>query len=214
MTSAIHAALERYLHSPRGMIGEILIRRVEQGWELQHWADEEDGPLEVVRSARKLAVNDGAGKYRPLKTAPDLRRGWVLHCADVAAVRAALDYLYPAMLGVRLAHLGGKLPPVPLRETLGRQSGMYAATRKLTDEQAQSLIARTCRSDGGCLKAILWRIAPETAIESLPLEKFDPEVNQVAYGRPCIPLLCHEACNLLVAEARTVVKGKAAPEGS
>ena len=46
----------------------------------------------------------------------------------------------------------------------------------------------------------------------LPPEKFDPAHDQTG-GRSgdegtMIPLLCQEACNLLVAEARAVVKGE------
>jgi hypothetical protein len=40
----------------------------------------------------------------------------------------------------------------------------------------------------------------------LPSEKFDPAFDQTGAGRPVIPLLCQEACNLLVAEARRVVQ--------
>ncbi|MEI9894479.1 MAG: hypothetical protein WDN28_11490 [Chthoniobacter sp.] len=78
---------------------------------------------------------------------------------------------------------------------------MYAITKKITDAQAQTLIGGFCRSDGGCLKRILWPIAPGIPITSLPAEKFQPSA-----PRPELPLLCHEACNLLVAKAREVVK--------
>ena len=43
-------------------------------------------------------------------------------------------------------------------------------------------------------------------VTSLPSEKFDVAVNQMGTNEPCIPLLCAEACNLLVARAREVVK--------
>ena len=81
---------------------------------------------------------------------------------------------------------------------------MYAVTRKITDDQADEMIGNFCRSDGGCLKTILWKIDENRAVTSLPREKFDP-----AQGQPArIPMLCHEACNLLVAEARRVVKNQ------
>jgi hypothetical protein len=82
---------------------------------------------------------------------------------------------------------------------------MYAVTRRLTDEQAQTMVGEFCRSDGGCLKKILWAIEPGKPIETLPPGKFDPE--EVAACE--WPLLCHEACNLLVAKAREVVKASA-----
>ena len=73
---------------------------------------------------------------------------------------------------------------------------------------------RFCRSDGGCLRTILWKRNAEGAVPStgLPPEKFDPAWDQTGKGGQesggWVPLLCQEACNLLVAEARSVVKGK------
>jgi sirohydrochlorin cobaltochelatase len=129
-----------------------------------------------------------------------------LALADVAALRIALDYFYPAMLGALLSHQRGELHPVPLRETLARQSGMYAITKKTTDEQAQATISEVCRSDGGCLKTILWSISPETPVQSLPPSKYDPSVPQLGAGGAALPMLCHEGCNLLVAKLREVLK--------
>ncbi len=88
---------------------------------------------------------------------------------------------------------------------------MYRVTGKLTDEQADALVGRFCRSDGGCLRTILWPRDPAGTVAStlLPAEKFDPTHDQTSRGEPgVIPLLCQEACNLLVAEARKVVKGE------
>jgi hypothetical protein len=42
----------------------------------------------------------------------------------------------------------------------------------------------------------------------LPPEKFDPGHDQTGHGENTIPLLCQEACNLLVAECRKAVKGE------
>ena len=190
-------------------IGEIAIVPTEAGATLCHRADlgRDDLVVETrADAARAIANHDAAGNYRPLKTAPNLRRGWQLCLADHHALRVALDYFYPAMLGLWLSERRGELVPIPLRETLGRQTGMYRVTQQLTDEQAQTLIGQACRSDGGCLKQILWRISPDLSIHSLPAEKL-----QVPPPGPSLPLLCQEACNLLVAEARTVVKKSGSP---
>ncbi len=193
-------------------IGEVRLARLETGgWELRHHEDAGRADLKAfarAEDARQLATNDEAGEFRPLKTAPNLRRGWRLILADSATLRRALDYFYPAMLGVSHDSRRGALRPVPLRETLARQSGMYAITRKLSDEQAQTTIGAVCTSRGGCLKTILWRISPELSITSLPPEKFDQEINQTGAPTPALPMLCHEACNLLVAKAREVVREK------
>ncbi len=201
------SSLEKLLENGGGSIGEIVIRGT---FEITHHADSDRDNLQVFNSpiaARELAKYDAAGIFRPLKTAPNLRRGWKLVLRDLQEVRAAIEEFYPAMLGVFRTHERGVLLRVNLRETLNRQSGMYAVTKKLSDQQADSLIGRFCRSCDGCLKTILWRIDDNFPMTSLPEEKFDPAVDQAATGLQAIPLLCHEACNLLVAAARDVVRG-------
>jgi len=196
--------LAEWLERGGARIGQIAIARLARGFELRHVDDLACDELRTSSSpedARALANFDDDGHFRPLKTAPNLAHGWHLLVADMAGLRLALDYFYPAMLGVRLSHLCGELVPVPLRATLGRQTGMYRVTQRITDSQADELIGRFCRSDGGCLKKILWRIADTVPIRSLPAEKFT-----ASSAGDDWPLLCHEACNLLVAEARKVVK--------
>jgi sirohydrochlorin cobaltochelatase len=198
-------ALAAWLGQGGHRVGQVEVSRDGSGWELRHAADAERDDLESfgdAEAARMLASMDEEGAYRPLKTAPNLRRGWRLVLAGPGEVRRALDFLYPAMLGVWLAEADGELAPVDLRETLGRQTGMYRVTQKLTDEQAQQLIARTC-CPSACMKTILWRVDAGQPVSSLPSEKFMPDRD---HGT--LPLLCHEACNLLVAAARKVVKGE------
>ena len=151
-------------------------------------------------AAYEIALYDEAGIYRPLKTAPTLRRGWRLVLETLEQLHEALDFFYPAMLAARLAMEQGRLAITPLRDTLNRQSGMYAITKKISDAHADRVIGAFCKSDGGCLKTILWPISPGVPITSLPADKFVPATSGG------IPLLCAEACNLLVARAREAVK--------
>ena len=62
--------------------GQIFIQRTGSGgFVLCHRDDENIRDLEILRKpddALGLARYDDAGKYRPLKTAPNLRRGWKL----------------------------------------------------------------------------------------------------------------------------------------
>jgi len=209
MMEDITNALADWMAGGGREMGELHIEPVAGGFVLYHLDDAERGDFVEyvgVEAARELAHFDVVGKFRPLKTAPNLRRGWKLRLTSLAELRAALDYFYPAMLGIWLGHQRGRLTSVPLRDTLARQTGMYAVTRKITDEQAQTMIAGFCRTDGGCLKRILWKIAPEVPVTSLPAEKFLPEA-----PANTLPLLCHEACNLLVAKAREVVKKSEVP---
>jgi hypothetical protein len=99
---------------------------------------------------------------------------------------------------------------------LNRQTGMYRVAAKISDQQLDGVIGNFCRSDGGCLRTILWQRDSHGMIPStkLPQEKYDPTYDQArAAGAPVgtsrhFPLLCQEACNLLVAECRRVVKGE------
>lgn len=213
MTRDITAALGRWLAAGFEQIGEIAIRPCGDGFELMHHEDRGRADFALhtqPEDARLLATFDDAGAFRPLKTAPNLRHGWKLALADITALRRALEYFYPAMLGVLLSHERGELVPVPLRTTLERQSGMYVVTRKISDAQADTMIGDFCKSDGGCLKTILWQIAPGRPITSLPGSKFDLKKNQPKTVACTIPMPCSESCNLLVAKAREIVK-KTAP---
>ena len=197
--------LERWLQAGRNSAGQIAIARADTGWELRHSDDaqrEDLAHFSKWEDARVLANLDDAGTFRPLKTAPNLRHGWRLVLPDAHSVRLALDYFYPAMLGVWLAHRGGEVTPVDLHDTLARQTGMYRITQKLTHEQAQRLVAKQCRSNGGCLKTILWRISAGISVPLLPPEKFRAD----AIPTGTLPLLCQEACNFVVAAARKMVK--------
>jgi hypothetical protein len=200
--------LESWLESGEAKIGQLIVTRHADGWELRHEADAAVGVEKLfahrgAAAARALANLDDDGAYRPLKTAPNLRRGWSFVAEDLSQLRKALDAFYPAMIGLWLAQRAGEVAPVNLRETLSRQTGMYRVTQKIADDQAQSLIGRTCDPRSGCIKTILWEIAPGLPITSLPPEKFRaPTGNQ-------LPLWCQEACNILVAGARKVVKGEA-----
>jgi sirohydrochlorin cobaltochelatase len=158
--------LTGWLEAGGHRIGQVTIRRTGDGWELRHSDDEGRADVETFtrwQDARSIANADDASAFRPLKTAPNLRHGWRLVLRDPDEVRRALDYLYPAMLGVWLAHREGRLSPVDLRETLARQTGMYRITQKTSDDQAQRLIGGQCRSDGGCLKTCRCRRSPRTS---------------------------------------------------
>ena len=193
MSRDITQAVSDWLVRGGERIGQIAVAHVREGWELRHGEDAGRTDLALhtqAEAARHLANSDAAGSFRPLKTAPTLVHGWRLVLPDAAAVRRALDYFYPAMTGVWLSHTRGELVPVVLRATLGRQTGMYRVTQKLTDAEARTLIDGFC---AGCLKQRLWEIAA-------------PNPERPAFSEDRLPLLCHEACNLLVAKAREVVK--------
>jgi sirohydrochlorin cobaltochelatase len=187
---------------------------------LSHREEETLDELKSFRSAEDaidIARYDDAGNYRPLKTAPNLRHGWRLELDTFDELRRALDYFYPGRLAVFAAWKSERLETTPLRQTLDRQSGMYRVAAKISDSQINDLVADFCRSNGGCLRTILWKRDREGAIAStkLPKEKFDPACDQMAVSNlsgsatpATVPLLCQEACNLLVAECRKIMKAE------
>jgi sirohydrochlorin cobaltochelatase len=228
-------SIERALEAGPGdrcCLGQILIEKTNDGFVLFHRADEARKDLQTCRNAEnalEIAKYDDAGNYRPLKTAPNLRHGWRLILQTLEELRRALDYFYPGRLAVFAAWKTGQLRTTNLRDTLDRQSGMYRVAAKISDDEIDDVVGDFCRSDGGCLRTILWKRDAHGTVSSteLPNEKFDPTFDQTkALGRPgssalaeatadktipataTVPLLCQEACNLLVAECRKVVKGE------
>ena len=195
----------------RFCIGQILVRRIDKGFVLSHRDDkgcDDSRSFSNSEDAIGLAKFDDAGNYRPLKTAPNLCHGWELKVETVDQLTRALDYFYPARLAVLGAWKNNQLQTTPLRDTLDRQSGMYRVAAKISEEQIDNVVGNFCRSDGGCLRTILWKRDQSGAIAStkLPRGKFDPEHDQTGRGEKAVPLLCQEACHLLVNECRKVVK--------
>ena len=226
----MQASVERTLGALPFYIGQILVRKTGNSAVLCHRDDMTKDGLEVFQKpedAIEIAKYDDAGNYRPLKTAPNLRHGWRMKVETCEELDHALDHFYPGRLAVFIAWQTGRLRTIPLRETLERQSGMYRVAARISDAQINDLVGDFCRSDGGCLRAILWKRDERGAIAStkLPTQKFDPASDQVqASGEPgpsqlpkarankmipaSVPLLCQEACNLLVAACREVVKAE------
>jgi len=231
MQSSIEQVLKAAL-TDRCCVAQILIQKTNDGFVLSHRDDEGRDDLATFRDAEDvvgIAKYDDAGSYRPLKTAPNLRRGWRLTLKTPEELKRALDYFYPGRLAVFAAWKANQLRTTNLRDTLDRQSGMYRVAAKISDDQVDDLVADFCRSEGGCLRTILWKRDAHGTVSStkLPNEKFDPTFDQTrALGRPAssvfakatadkttpttatVPLLCQEACNLLVAECRKLVKGE------
>jgi hypothetical protein len=227
MQNSVERCLEPLLTAPF-YFGQILVRKTSTGeFVLSHRDEEAADQLKVFRNAEdaiEIAKYDDTGNYRPLKTTPNLCHGWRLELETLEELRRALDYFYPGRLAVFAAWKKGNLQTTPLRETLDRQSGMYRVAAKISDSQIDDLVADFCRSEGGCLRTILWKRDREGAIAStkLPNDKFDPARDQVTVcsRRPAgdaqaspsqaatVPLLCQEACNLLVAECRKAVKAE------
>ena len=179
--------------APEGRkFGQVLIRPLPPGgYELRHVDDRDEGGLEAYndpRTARELARLTRSGEHRPLKSSPNLRRGWVLRVSGAPGLNVAMNYLYPA--GVAHWHLyrKGKLEITNYRENAARQSGIYKRVQRLSDEGVQDA-ARACCEDAVCLKKTLWDVDAQTPLE-------------MDRGEGEIP--CPEPCSVFVSFARRV----------
>lgn len=192
--------LDDCLTSGSVIIGELVVTSTgEDQFSITHRADA-GGERELkrftqARDARTLSLYDAQGEYRPLRTSPDLEAGWILSLTGKSALLAALDYFYPATVGLARLQQTNALPVVNLRDKLNRQTGMYRSARNITDTQAAQIISDRC--DNRCLKSPLWQVSESTPAHHAAGPP--PETNAIA-------LLCQEPCNLLVADARTLVK--------
>ncbi len=88
--------------------GQILIKRSDgDGFVVLHRDDELLNQFDTFRDAEaaiEIAKYDDAGDYRPLKTAPNLRHGWLLQLATVEQLERALNHFYPG--GSRFSRRG------------------------------------------------------------------------------------------------------------
>jgi hypothetical protein len=206
----IRDELARLIKDGYNALGELEFAESSNGYLLYHSADRnslaEARVYHAIEDARQIAKYDSSGAYRPLKGAPNLPRGWLIQLSNIDGLQRALDFFYPGAVGTWLALRSGTAHPVCLRQTLNRQTGMYRVTRGLSADQARNLVAEACRSDGACLRTILWGIEENESPDFLPSSKSDLTVDQTGQRRAALPFVCLEACNLFVAAARTTIK--------
>jgi hypothetical protein len=179
--------------TPEGRtFGQVVVRPLPSGgYELRHVADRDAEALEAhndPRAARELARLTESGEHRPLKSSPNLRRGWVLRVDDALGLWVAMNYLYPAGVVHWYLYREGKLEITNYRENAARQSGIYKRVQHLSDEGVQNA-ARACCEDAVCLKKTLWDVDAKTP---LAMDRGEGEIP------------CPEPCSIFVSFARRV----------
>lgn len=180
--------LERWLGQAPGAhrIGQVEIRGRGGLYGLRH-IDDADAMEEALREVdsvaalREIVKGDEAGAFRPLRGAPTLRRGWRMEGLAVGALVEALDVLYPTAVALWAQE---KPPVTEFAETAARQTGMYRIAQVMTAGQLERTIREVCAQ--GCLRRRLWK--PLSPAADIPAGT--------------LPLLCPEACNYFVAQAR------------
>ncbi|MBA2533593.1 MAG: hypothetical protein H0V21_01125 [Rubrobacter sp.] len=174
------------------VFGQVILRPdAAGGYALRHVDDARSDDLVVSedpRAAREIARLTEDGEYRPLKSSPNLRRGWELMVADARALAIAMNYLYPAGVVHWHLHREGRLGLTSFRENAARQSGIYKRVQRLSDGGVLGA-ARACCEDAVCLKQTLWDVDGTTPLD-------------IDRGEGEIP--CPEPCSIFVSFARRV----------
>jgi len=174
------------------VFGQVRVTGAGDGlYVLRHVEDEGKPGLDVhedPRAAREISKTTEGGEYRPLKSSPNLRRGWEMRLRSAGDLAVAMNLLYPA--GIVHWHLyrEGRLRTTSYRENAARQSGIYKRVQRLSDEGVQDA-ARACCEDVVCLKKTLWDVDGET---TLAMERGEGEIP------------CPEPCSVFVSFARRV----------
>jgi len=177
--------------APELVFAQVVVHRANDRFDLRHVADRDASSLRDVKATelRDIAQFTEEKQFRPLKSAPTLRRGWRFLARDTAELDEALRCLYPGAVADWFAARQPQPPVTHFREFTGRQTGMYRITTMLDDEQAAQ-VARACCHQRFCLKQRLWTVeglAPDSAAE-----------------KSLIP--CLEPCAVLLEFARTAVR--------
>lgn len=179
------------------IVAQAQARRVESGYELRHVADREADAADLrgmtVPELRDLARFSASGAFRPLKSRPNLRSGWICFAADEAALMEALNHLYPGAVADWAAVRAGRAEATSYREFTGRQTGMYRLTQALDDALVGETVGTACAPQN-CLKRRLWA-APGLAED-------DEEIKSVI---PCL-----EPCAPALDFSRTVMRAEQA----
>jgi 4Fe-4S iron-sulfur cluster binding domain/DR2241 stabilising domain len=175
------------------VFGQVVIRRVGNGFELRHVSDRA-AALEKLANLKGTELRSWAqtatgGAFRPLKSAPNLRAGWLAVAPDGAALDLLLHYVYPGAVADWFAAQSPQPPVTSYRQFTARQTGMYRITTMLTDEIAGAAIRACCHTEF-CLKRRLWSV-----------EGLAPDATGQKSVIPCL-----EPCALMLEFARKVAR--------
>lgn len=174
------------------VVAQVIVKRTAGGFELRHIEDErvEVGKLKAARpkDARVIANYNATGEFRPLKSTPDLARGWMVRANSAEELGEALNYFYPNALADRFALNQTPAPITGYRDFTAHQTGMYRITTFLSDSDLSRVIADLCAAN--CLKQRLWTSGE---IPTDPPEK-----------KSAIP--CLQPCAVLLETARKKVR--------
>jgi sirohydrochlorin cobaltochelatase len=131
----------------------------------------------VLRDHVRRHSAENPDAFRPLATATDLPRDWVVRVEKRAQLHAVVETVYPGLVAEWSQR--EPLEITPLGKLVTRQTGNYRALSELTAEQEAQVVASVC---GRCVRQPTWH-------------------NGVRE-----PLPCPEACNFWMSRALEVLE--------
>jgi len=164
-------------------------------YEIRH-IDDSDAEADALTThtepfdARDIGTLNAAGRYRPLRTAPSLKQGWIFADLTADEVYEAVEAFYPATVVNWFREQRGELDIDHWRDEQDRQSGIYNLITVLPDE-AVDWAAAACCDDSQCLKRREWQLSEDEPLEA-------------EGGDGVFP--CREPCSMVVAAGREWAK--------
>lgn len=169
---------------------QVQITRSADLFQLRHVDDAgaESSSLRLWRAdeLRELAMETARGEFRPLKSAPNLRTGWICRVKGLAALEDAMDRLYPGGVSDwHVGRIGGQA--TCYRDFTARQTGMYRITGFLDEVSAPPVIAACC-DQRFCLKDRRWNYddAEEKPAASLTWPCLEPCALLLEFARKAV----------------------------
>ena len=197
---------------------QLQIQSAGPRFELRHVEDAEAEPDALrkvsVSDLRGIAMETAAGAFRPLKSAPSLKRGWRCEVTDIGTLELAIRHLYPG--GITDWHArNDPTRATSYRDFTARQTGMYRITTFLDTDSAPPVISACC-DDRFCLKTRLWTydgVADEPAGE-LDLPCLEPCPLLLEFARKAVRISQEptEGLELTASELESLLAALAGPE--
>jgi hypothetical protein len=143
-----------------------------------------------LADARELVERDDCGRYRPLKTAPTLRDGWLFADLDGRDCVRTVETVYPATVANWHREREGDFDVDHWTEAIARHTGIYGVVQTWNRGEGHehvNRVAEACCADSQCLKRREWEYDEDTDLD-------------VDGGDGVFP--CREPCSMVVSAAR------------
>lgn len=176
---------------------EILLHRCPESGRFmaQHVADRNSTNkltrLTTVEEVLKWSETTNSGENRPLKTAPDLKSGWVISETSIEMFVKKIDALYPNVLQDTVDYYTATNTPLDFRSLIASMENCTGFANQVTDAQINKVMRDQCFR--GCLRRIAWGIDNKCPVSKLP----PPQ--------SAIPAVCNRACEFALEATKQLI---------